>query len=106
MKFIGEFFSKVFAFLLIAYLASLLLTTDKCTKVHRSSLPVIYSFRLASLLSENWITQDTKIWMLKTQIESAIFVERLFEKTFTEVNKDRNGEVVYTCNPIVEGSPK
>jgi hypothetical protein len=40
--------------------------------------------------------------ILKAEITSAIFVERLFEKTFTDVTQDSKGNTIYICNPVTE----
>lgn len=102
MKHIYEWISKGFAILLGIYVLSLIVTTDTCTRVHRSSIPVLYSFRLVDFLTQNWTSTDTKITMLKAEIASAVFIERIFEKTFGDVTKNESGDTVYVCNPEVK----
>jgi len=99
VKHLLDLFSKFFAAVLVLFVVMLVLTSDPCNKVHRSSIPVLYTFRLVDYISQNWTSEDAKIWLLKAEIESALTTERFFEKTFTDVTRDKNGDVIYACNP-------
>jgi hypothetical protein len=99
MKHLLELLSKIFAAMLVFFLFMILLTSDPCTRVHRSSIPVLYLFRSVDYLSQNWTSEEAKIWLLRAEIESALATERFFEKTFNDVAKDKTGEVIYVCNP-------
>jgi hypothetical protein len=98
MKMISETISKAFAFCLVIYIASLIIAGDTCTRVHRSSLPIIYSFQAFSFFTKNWTSTETKISILRTEINSAIFFEKFFEKTFGDT-REVDSKTVYTCNP-------
>ena len=99
MKHIFEFLSKIFAFLLVAYVVMLIVTPDPCVKTHRSSIPVLYFFRLVDTVTHNWTSDGFKITLLKAEIASAVSFEQFFEKTFEDVQKDAKGNVIYQCNP-------
>lgn len=84
--------------MLVIYVAMLVLTSDPCTRVHRSSLPITYVFRLVGFIGEHWLSMDSKLALLKAQISTTLAAENFFEKTVYGVQLDDNNKEVYKCN--------
>lgn len=108
MKHIGDLISKIIAGLLILFVVIMVIPTEKCTKVHRSSIPVIYFFELISLVGEHWMSKSTALDVLNWEYKSALFVEHFAEKTMFGVAQLDNGGTTteaYQCNkPITTPS--
>ena len=98
MKFIAEWLSRIFAFLLLIWILMLVFSDTRCERVHRSSMPVMYSFRIFNAVGSNWMGTDTKISLLKLQIDWSLATEKVFERTVYSDVVNANGEANYQCN--------
>ncbi len=104
MKHIGDLFSKIIAGLLILFVVMMVIPSEKCVKVHRASIPVVYTFELISLLGEHWMTKATALSILTWEYQSALFVEHFAEKTMYGIVETDNGTSTteaYTCNKAI-----
>ncbi len=102
MKILFEWISRAFALALVVWVGALFFSPDKCTRVQRFGLPVIYFFNyVVSPLAEHWASPDTKLFILKVQYKSVLSVQQFFERTMYGVStaKDSGGVQVdvYAC---------
>ena len=82
MSFIGTFLEWIFITLIGVWSLGMLLTSDQCTRVHRSAWPVVYGMTAAEEVSKNWTTDVTKLKMLQWKASGAVSVSTFFETTF------------------------
>lgn len=94
--------SKALALLLVVWIVSILIAGDKCTRVQRFALPVSYLFDfVVSPVTVNWVSPDTRLFLLQTQLDLTLGAQRMFEKVAygikTYTDKDGVAREYYVC---------
>lgn len=101
MKHILELISSAIALLFLVWALSMALAKDKCTVVHRSGLPILYTFQIAENLLSNWMSQDSMLGLLKLELNCVLGFEHFVETTFygtSRINADGTKSTVYSCS--------
>lgn len=81
MSKIGDAIAWIFISLLLFWFAGMVFSGDKCTRVHRSAWPVIYTMELVEMTTTNWVSTGTKLQMLKYKARGAVAMQNVFERT-------------------------
>ena len=81
MSKIFEFFTWVFASLILFWVLAMFFSMSPCQRVNRSAWPVVFIFSSAEYLTKNWTTPETQLSMLGWKASSAVNVQSFFEKT-------------------------
>jgi hypothetical protein len=81
MSAISDFFSWILVTLIGVWVLAMLVTSDQCTRVYRSSWPVVYGMTAAEEISKHWTTDETKLKMLRWKANGAVAVQTFFETT-------------------------
>lgn len=81
MSKIGDLFGYLFLSLLLVWVTGMIFSPDRCTRVYRSSWPVTYSMGAIELLAANWISDESKLELLKKKANFAVGMQTIFETT-------------------------
>jgi len=81
MSKIGDFIAWVFISLLLAWFIGMVFAGDKCTRVYRAGWPAVYGMGLIESVTDNWVSDTTKLQMLKYKAKGAVAMSRVFERT-------------------------
>lgn len=63
------------------WIAGVIFTNDKCTRVYRTGWPAWYGFELVEFVSQNWTDDSQKFALFKYQIKSTIALQSFSMKT-------------------------
>jgi len=78
---ISDFFAWALATSVLIWALAMIFASSDCQRVHRSAIPIEYSFTVVQYLSKNWTTVDTQISILEWKVAAVLDARSLFEKT-------------------------